>query len=143
MERAWQEACVQGCPGPFVVWGFFLFKHFIYLFMRDTGRERHRHRQREKQAPGREPDAGLDPRILGSCPGLKSGIQPLSHPGGPALNALKGDESLGGSAADRLSFAQVVIPGSWDRVPHQAPCEEPASPSACVSASHCVSIMNK
>ena len=28
--------------------------------MRDTERERQRHRQREKQAPGREPDAGLD-----------------------------------------------------------------------------------
>ena len=35
----------------------------------------------------------------------------------------------------------VVIPGSWDPVPHQAPCMEPASPSACVSAS--VSLMNK
>ena len=39
----------------------FIFKDFIYLFMRDTQRERQRHRQREKQAPCREPDAGLDP----------------------------------------------------------------------------------
>ena len=29
--------------------------------MKDTERERQRHRQREKQAPGREPDVGLDP----------------------------------------------------------------------------------
>ena len=29
-------------------------------------RERQRHRQRENQAPGREPDAGLDPRTRGS-----------------------------------------------------------------------------
>ena len=29
--------------------------------MKDTERERQRRRQREKQAPGREPDVGLDP----------------------------------------------------------------------------------
>ena len=47
--------------------------------MRDIERERQRHRQREKQAPCREPDApGLDPGILGSCPGPKAVIQPLS-----------------------------------------------------------------
>ena len=33
--------------------------------------------------------------------------------------------------------------GSWDGVLHRAPYEEPASPSACVSASLCVSLMNK
>ena len=32
--------------------------------MRDTGRDK----QREKQAPCGEPDAGLDPRTLGSQP---------------------------------------------------------------------------
>ena len=32
-----------------------------------------RHRQREKQAPGREPDVGLDPGTSGSRPGLKAG----------------------------------------------------------------------
>ena len=53
---------------------------------------------------------------------------------------------LGGSAAIRLPLAQGVILESWDRVPHpapeswdqvppQAPYMEPASPSACVSAS--------
>ena len=46
-------------------------------------RERQRHRQREKQAPCREPDVGLDPRTPGSCPGLKAGAKPLSHPGIP------------------------------------------------------------
>ena len=36
-------------------------------------------------------------------------------------------------------------PEVWDRVPHQAPCMERASPSACVSASFslCQSWMNK
>ena len=43
--------------------------------------ERQRHRQRVKQAPYREPDAGLDPRTLGSGPKPKANAQPLSHPG--------------------------------------------------------------
>ena len=51
--------------------------------MRDTDRERQRHRQREKQAPCREPDVGLNPRSVGSGPGLKAGAKPLSHPGIP------------------------------------------------------------
>ena len=38
---------------------------------RERERERQRHRLREKQAPGREPNAGLDSRPPGSCPGLK------------------------------------------------------------------------
>ena len=44
-------------------------------------------------------------------------------------------ERLGGSAVEHPPSAQGVIPGSWDRVPHWVPCREPASPSACVSAS--------
>ena len=42
---------------------------------------------------------------------------------------------LGGSVEERLPLAQVMIPRSWDRVLHRAPCMEPASFSACVSAS--------
>ena len=37
--------------------------------MIDIERERKRHRQREKQAPCREPDAGLDPETPGSYHG--------------------------------------------------------------------------
>ena len=48
--------------------------------MRD---ERQRHRQRRKQAPCMEPDVGLDPGTPASCPGLKAGAKPLSHPGIP------------------------------------------------------------
>ena len=40
---------------------------------------------------------------------------------------------------ERLPSAQGVILESGDEVPRQAPCMEPASPSACVSASLCVS----
>ena len=43
---------------------------------------------------------------------------------------------LGGSVAVRLPLAQGVIL-------HWAPHREPASPSACVSASLCMSLMNK
>ena len=54
--------------------------------MRHTERGRD-NRQREKQAPFREPDAGLNPRTLGSLPEPKAeaDAQPLSHPGVPPL----------------------------------------------------------
>ena len=55
------------------------FKDFIYLFMRDTQKERER--QREKQCPCREPNVGLDPRTAGSHPEPKADAQRLSHPG--------------------------------------------------------------
>ena len=41
------------------------------------------------------------------------------------------------------AFGSGRDPGIWDLVPHQAPCGEPASPSAYVSASLSVSLMNK
>ena len=40
---------------------FIFFKDFIYVFMRDT--ERQRYRQRENEVPFEEPDVGLDPRV--------------------------------------------------------------------------------
>ena len=57
--------------------------------MRDN-RERQRRRQREKQAPWREPDAGLHPRTSVSCPEPKADAQPLSHPGVPRVKLCKG-----------------------------------------------------
>ena len=52
---------------------------------------------------------------------------------------------LGGSVVERLPLAQSMIPESQDRVPHQAPRIEPASPSAYVSAplSLSLSLLNK
>ena len=44
--------------------------------------------QREKQAPHREPDVGLDPRIPGSRPEPKADAQSLSHPGIPVMKKL-------------------------------------------------------
>ena len=57
--------------------------------MRDTHRERQRHQQREKRTPCREADAGLDPRMPGSCSQPKAGAQLLSHPGIPLLHLKK------------------------------------------------------
>ena len=42
---------------------------------------------------------------------------------------------LGGLVLEHLPLAQIMMPGSWDRVPHRAPHKEPASPLACVSVS--------
>ena len=53
--------------------------------MRDTHREKQKHRQREKQAPHREPDAGLYPRTPGSQSEPKAEAQSLSHPGAPSI----------------------------------------------------------
>ena len=50
---------------------------------RDTGRGRGRSRLFG------EPDAGLDPRIRGSCPEPKADAQPLSHPGVPDFYSFK------------------------------------------------------
>ena len=49
--------------------------------MRDTGRGR-------ETGSLQEPDAGLDPRTLGSCPEPKADAQPLSHPGAPESSIL-------------------------------------------------------
>ena len=49
--------------------GFFFFFKIALLIIHETNnslREGQRHRQREKQAPCKEPDAGLSPRTLGS-----------------------------------------------------------------------------
>ena len=84
------------------MWSWFLFlKDFSFMYSweththrkreREIERQRHRqrHRQREKQAPCREPNVGLDPQTPGSCPGLKAGAKPLSHPGVPNTAHLK------------------------------------------------------
>ena len=50
---------------------------------------------------------------------------------------------LGGSVVKHLPLAQVMIAGSWDCVPHQAPFGKAASSSAYVSASLSGSLMNR
>ena len=46
---------------------------------------------------------------------------------------------LGGSVVEHLPLAQVMIPGSWDGVSHQAPQREPASLPVSLPLSLCVS----
>ena len=54
---------------------FFFFKIlFIYSWETERERESQRHRQREKQAPHREPDAGLDPRSPGAGAGTMEAL---------------------------------------------------------------------
>ena len=60
-------------------------KYFIYLFTKDTQRQRHRQRKREKQASYKEPDVGLDPKPWDHALSRRQNAQPLSHPGVPIL----------------------------------------------------------
>ena len=78
--------------------------------------------------------AGHDLRVVRLSPALDSELSREC-----AQNCLPRG-ILGGSAVP-LPLAWGVILGSWDRVPHRAPCMGPAFPSACVSASlsFCVS----
>ena len=79
--------------------------------MRDT------ERQREKQAPYREPDAGLDPKTPGSCPG-KAGAQPLSRPGVPQeddLDVTPMKMGVGGKEQRSLSLTSFT----WQSPPEQ------------------------
>ena len=66
---------------------------------------------------------------LRRAPALSLSVNRLGTPGWPAV--------------EHLPSAQGVILETQDRVPHRAPCVESASPSACVSASLSVSLMNK
>ena len=68
-------------------------------------------------------------------------LPPLGTSDPPAClpSPFKMSRGTWGSAGERLPSAQGVILGSWDRIPLRAPHREPASPSACDSASLSVS----
>ena len=68
----------NGSVSPILLSSKYMYLLRFYLFIHERHREieRQRHRQREKQAPCREPDAGLDPGTPGSCLGQK---QALNH----------------------------------------------------------------
>ena len=57
-------------------WFIFLFFKDLFIYSWEIQRERQRHRQREKQAPCREPDAGLNLRTPLSQPKWR---QMLNH----------------------------------------------------------------
>ena len=54
-----------------------LLKNILFIYSRET--ERGRRGQREEQAPCGKPGEGLDPRMAGSAPELKTDAQPMSH----------------------------------------------------------------
>ena len=64
-------------PLTWLLFYFIFFKDFIYLFDRDRDSQQERqHKQGEWERKSRliaeEPDVGLDPRTLGSCPEPKA-----------------------------------------------------------------------
>ena len=65
------KQCKLLCKSEWLAFFVCLFLRF-YLFLET---QRQRHRQREKQAPDREPNEGLDPRIPGSRPEPKADAQ--------------------------------------------------------------------
>ena len=75
------------------------------------------------------------------CPPPAQGRDPRLPPSARPRRNLAGG-APGGSAVERLPWAQGETPGSQDRVPHGAPHRKPASPSAWVPPLS-VSIMNK
>ena len=74
-------------------------------------RDRQGHKQREKQAPCREPDAGLDPGTPGSGPGLKAGTKPLSHQGIPSKYFLRASvyQVIGNSSLNKGSTSPMEL----------------------------------
>ena len=125
-------------------------------------REREREREAETQAEGeagsmhREPDMGFDPGSPGSRPGPKAGAKPLRHPGIPHMQILRNKTNEQkekqkvenrtekkkklGIPGWRSGLAPAFGPGRDPGDPGSNPtsgsrCMEPASPSACVSAS--------
>ena len=128
---------------------------FIFSFLKESthtwewgegqgGREREGENLKQALCP-----AELGITTLRSWPEPKSKagqLNQLSHPGTPRnLNFNVGQPQWCSGLAQ--SAARGVILGTWDRVPHQASCMEPASSSACVSASLslplCLSWINK
>ena len=61
-------------------------------------------RQREKQAPCREPDAGLNPGTLGSRPEPKTDALPLSHLGIPKTTTLEVEKTNFGQRRKTFEF---------------------------------------
>ena len=112
--------------------------------MRDTQRERPEVQGEGEAGSMQGARHGTRSWVSRIRPWAEGGAQPLSHwdTQEKYLKSLVLGH-LSGSVVERLPSAQVMTPGSWDRVLHRAPCMEPASPSAYISVSLSVSLMNK
>ena len=84
--------------------------------------------------------ARTEPQLFPLCP-----VAPVSHglPGSYRRKDLEGGDPWVAQRFSACLSAQGVILEFRDLVPHQAPCMEPASLSACVSASLSLSVSNK
>ena len=112
----WRNSqCLLTWETNWIVKAYIYFLRF-YLFIHERYRERQIQRQREKQAPSRKPDAGLDSRILGSCPEPKADAQPLSHPGIPVKAFLNRENTWANWEGERrptnkeLNILSVELP---------------------------------
>ena len=72
------------------------------------------------------------------CVGILVGNMDGTLKGITEANLIKG-LFRGNWVVEHLPLVQGVIPGSWDQVPHQAPCKEPTSPSMSLPLSLCLS----
>ena len=87
-------------------------------------REEQRHRQREKQAPCREPDAGLDLVSPGSHPEPMAGTKPLSHPGIPKL-CFFCVEGEGLTSSQPSAVLPKPLPQARNELPRPLPLKTP------------------
>ena len=85
----------------------------------------------------------LGPSPQTTQPGLRGPIRTVAVGLGLSFSTTSLGGHLSGSVNECLPSAQVVIPGSWDRVSLRVSLREPDSPSAYVSASLSVSLVNK
>ena len=123
---------------------FFLFKRFLFIYSLEITQ-----REAETQAEGEAGSMqGARPCCLPTPAACHVPRPFISSSSGAGLAFLYHSlnshyrRCLGGLAVECLPSVQGGIPGFQDQVLHWAPCMEPASPSACVSASLCVSLMN-
>ena len=136
------RVCFSFCPSPactcllsltYSLSNKYIFLRF-YLFIHERHGERQRHRQREKQAPCREPDAGLDPRTLGSRPELKVDTQPLSHPAAAHTDSLSNSrpEMKDGASVCCSSWCLHCRPSPPPRIPTHKP--RPSGPGCTLES---------
>ena len=95
----------------------FILFYFLFIYDSDTEREREAETQAEREAGSmhREPDVGLQPGSLGSCPGPKAGAKPLRHPGIPSQGNFKKENYIWGHHMPDFSlyYKAVVIKTVW------------------------------
>ena len=102
-----------------------IFFERLYLFIHEGHSERGRDMGRGRSRLPWDPNVELSPRTPGSRPEPKADPQPPEPPRCPKEYILKIKSNRGTWVAPlvkRLPSAQVMILGSWNGAPCQAPC---------------------